>query len=630
MQPFWCFRPMSRSEMNHDPVEKDFFSVETLDSVADALVRESIQNSLDARASSSPVKVRFLLPEEEAHLDPSRVHRYFKGLRRHLEHSGVIDQLPSETEKISWLAVEDFGTRGLTGDPAAPDDPKSNERNDFYYFWRNVGRGKKSGIERGRWGLGKTMFPATSRIHSFFGVSRTQDGRSLLMGQAVLRIHKIDGVKHYPYGYFGRIEPDGFALPIADESVIEDFQSSFRLRRRTEPGLSVVVPYPRDTLNRQDLLLSVLKHYFFPILAGDLEVCIQAGESSTSITRDTIAGVASEHAGNEPNFLAMLDLAKKFLAVPKEKIVKAKLCAPNRAPRWNVELFTPSCLDEMAAKLDSGEELVIEVPVHVTPKSESPQLSHFFIALQRDPLLEKPAEAFIRQGITISGVTSLSSPGIRALVITRDDTLASFLGDAENPAHTLWQANSTKFKGKYLLGPSTLDFVKTAPRNVVRLLNKRTEVVDDKALRHLFPKLVERPRNSGPGTGAGPNPVRTAPPVVRAPKRKSPFSIQNVRGGVTISLTDDAGARFPLTAIVRCAYDVSKGNPFSRWSVADFHIGSTVTVKLRDGVILESSENRLLIRADGPSFNLQLLGFDTNRDLIVDVRLKETEHAATI
>lgn len=40
---------MQPGETNIDPTEAEFFSTEALGSPADALVREAIQNSLDAR-----------------------------------------------------------------------------------------------------------------------------------------------------------------------------------------------------------------------------------------------------------------------------------------------------------------------------------------------------------------------------------------------------------------------------------------------------------------------------------------------------------------------------------------------------------------------------------------------------
>jgi len=47
--PQWQFRRMHPGEMNIDPIESEFFSTEALESLADALVREAIQNSLGAR-----------------------------------------------------------------------------------------------------------------------------------------------------------------------------------------------------------------------------------------------------------------------------------------------------------------------------------------------------------------------------------------------------------------------------------------------------------------------------------------------------------------------------------------------------------------------------------------------------
>ena len=56
------------------------------------------------------------------------------------------------------MVVEDFGARGLGGNPLlsnAP-DPDSKVKEDFFWFWRNIGLSGKTGDDLGRWGLGKT------------------------------------------------------------------------------------------------------------------------------------------------------------------------------------------------------------------------------------------------------------------------------------------------------------------------------------------------------------------------------------------------------------------------------------------------------------------------------------------
>src|SRR6185295_17137772 len=119
--------------------------------------RESIQNSLDARAmrSRSPVRVRFRFAAGRHALAAEAVREYFGGLEPHLQAAArtIHTVLPREDEAVPYLLIEDFGTRGLTGDPSIdPElDPAGEEqKNDFFYFWRNVGRSNKGDIDRGR------------------------------------------------------------------------------------------------------------------------------------------------------------------------------------------------------------------------------------------------------------------------------------------------------------------------------------------------------------------------------------------------------------------------------------------------------------------------------------------------
>lgn len=245
--PQWRFRRMQPGEMNIDPIEAEFFSTEALGSMADALVREAIQNSLDARRPGENLSMRISVALADAALDGPEKRDYTNGLAPHLNasRSGLTKPPPAD-EPLSYIAIEDFGTRGLQGDPALSEDEEidveNGLRNDFFFFWRNIGRSRKHASELGRWGLGKTVFQAASRINSFFALTRrANDERRLLMGQSVLKIHKLDGQRYYPYGYFGCFAED-FAMPVEDEAWTERFCAHFGLARGHESGLSVVVP----------------------------------------------------------------------------------------------------------------------------------------------------------------------------------------------------------------------------------------------------------------------------------------------------------------------------------------------------------------------------------------------------
>ena len=197
----WGFRPLARGEVNSDPANAEFF---TTNSLTDALVRELVQNSLDARAGDAPVQMRIALPERR-HPAPDTAF-WLREIWPHVtaENSGLRIP-PSESDEIDFLVVEDFGTRGLCGDhEQAHDRPATNEpKNDFFYFWRNVGRSIKQEADRGRWGLGKTVLPAASRIQAFFGLTlRSSDYRRLLFGQTILKTHFLDGINYSPFGYY--------------------------------------------------------------------------------------------------------------------------------------------------------------------------------------------------------------------------------------------------------------------------------------------------------------------------------------------------------------------------------------------------------------------------------------------
>lgn len=79
------------------------------------------------------------------------------------------------------------------------------------------------------------------------------------------------------------------------------------------------------------------------------------------------------------------------------------------------------------------------------------------------------------------------SNGVRTVFISGDGILAELLTNAEGPAHTEWQPNRDKFKGKYRRGDVWLRFCKNAPRKVVELVRGSNEENDYQALADIFP-----------------------------------------------------------------------------------------------------------------------------------------------
>lgn len=81
--PHWRFARMTRAEINQDPVQGEFFSREA--DLPGRFVRESVQNSLDARSRGQTVRIRFAFSGERGALPVPQAARYLDGLERHVE-----------------------------------------------------------------------------------------------------------------------------------------------------------------------------------------------------------------------------------------------------------------------------------------------------------------------------------------------------------------------------------------------------------------------------------------------------------------------------------------------------------------------------------------------------------------
>jgi hypothetical protein len=403
---------MQPGEMNVDPIEGQFFTTEAIGSLTDALVRESIQNSLDAAASKGSVKVRFsFFSRSKIDLEELR-NRYIDGLVPHLEarHSGL-QEVPSVDKDLAYILIEDFGTRGLQGDIHQYDDLEDElKRNDFYYFWRNIGRTKKESTDLGRWGLGKTVFQAASQINSFFGLTvRKDDGRKLLMGQCVLRIHKVNGKRYSPYGYFGVFDQN-LALPVEDSGYVEKFSEDFAVGRSDQPGLTILVPYPDEDIRALDCVKSVIKHYFFPILSGKLICEVHSSQKRYLLDAASVDELLDKRSFKEGlGFRGMLDLARWAIRQTEDSYIRLGEPEQGKAPKLRDELFTKEQLEKATKDLSENKRLAFFVPISIQRQnSKDFMYSGFSVFLEKEDSLDRPEDCFIRQGITIPEVTSLT------------------------------------------------------------------------------------------------------------------------------------------------------------------------------------------------------------------------------
>jgi hypothetical protein len=590
--------------MDRPPTQRDQFNNDDVELV-DALVREALQNSLDARSGPDSVKVRFALHDPSAAEAAALVK--FLDLPRLREHLQLCNMVPDglDYEKPRLLVIEDFGTGGLTGLWDAWDEMP------FCDFWRRMGRSHKGGKSLGRWGLGKLVFSSASRVNVFFGLTTVAGTpmRTCLMGQAVLTTHTaLDGTRYDSHGFFAERGEDDFQLPITDAAEIAEFQSATKVTRDGQAGLSIVVPYVRDTVTTKRLVQGILNNYFFPILLGRLEVMV--GE--VRINAETFASLAKQHGGDRFADGQLAAFISNMRAVRQGEVVPTSL--PKNWIDVGVENALGDALKPLKDQLQNGACVCVRAPVLLKRKSGQEITTHVDLFVQR---AADGMALFVRDTIVLPAEAKyFRGRQVFAALVADEREVSSFLGDAENPAHTSWSATADLVEKNWRNPSNRLREIRNALQRVHDALVVSMETTDPNALIDIFSAPAE----------AGSRGRRPKGPIVRKPiinpKPQTPRTYRIVRLAGGFALRADKGLsqdNLPLVIRVRAAYDVLRGNPFSKHDALDFSFeNDELKVSAKGALVTTQGSNVLLVKVTALEFDVEVRGFDQKRDLIID------------
>jgi hypothetical protein len=451
------------------------------------------------------------------------------------------------------------------------------------------------------------------------------------MGRSILKSHQIGNERFVPDGYFGIQNDSDLTLPVTEQATLEQFCKLFGLKRGTEPGLSIVVPwYDAEEITPASLLEAVVRGYFFPTLCGDLTVVIvdpNGTEHELSAARllPTVREVGGDLA---TDMIPLIELA----AWGRQAVAERQQTLLNRVPetgalRWDPALIPADRIAGLRTSLEAGQRIAIRVPMPVREKNKPVVWSFFDIYLVRDGTEDRARPVYVREGIIISDIRSPLMRNTRALVVVDDKPLATLLGDSENPAHTQWQKDGSNYKGKYTYGESNIRFVVNSVHAIVQAIGGSCQEADRSLLIDLFslpatPGDPDAVRTRGRAPTPRPDgPVQPPPGDPPAPQPRS-YRVSRIRGGFTITAGDGAP---PSGLEIRAAYDVRRGSALAKWNRADFQfVRAPLRIDGSEGVeVIEQGDNRILVRITAPGFRLSVTGFDENRDLYVRVNERE-------
>jgi len=118
----WHFNEMRRSYKAREPIQGEFFAADAISDPGEALVREGIQNSLDARHNREKVRVRIRVSGRNAAVPRRAVAPYLDGHECHLRAPGNgLREIPGDEEACCVLGFEGFQTTCVVGDASLAD-----------------------------------------------------------------------------------------------------------------------------------------------------------------------------------------------------------------------------------------------------------------------------------------------------------------------------------------------------------------------------------------------------------------------------------------------------------------------------------------------------------------------------
>lgn len=217
--------------------------------VLDLLVRESIQNSLDARKSESKyVEVNYLTGR-------------FDNKRLSAELDGITDALRKRFPEgdYSFIAARDLNTVGLTGEL----DYKKIKNNDYGNLLKliyEICKPQETEGAGGSWGLGKTVyFRVGIGLVIYYSRIQTDTGYASRLAASFVEnenaknamIPVYQGQAKRGIAWWGEKIGENITQAVTDESYILDFLSIFGIEPYSgdETGTTIIIPYiDEDTL----------------------------------------------------------------------------------------------------------------------------------------------------------------------------------------------------------------------------------------------------------------------------------------------------------------------------------------------------------------------------------------------
>jgi len=573
----------------------------------DTFVREAIQNSLDARLDKQkPVTISFRfhqepLGERKPFLEGAIAQRKKARLR-----------VPAEWDegKISWITIEDYNAKGLSGD-------LEKRSSDFWNYWLNFGVSNKDGSERGGRGIGRVTFLIASQVQTVIGLTRrSKDAKTAACGMCVLKSGEFDGEYKSTHTYLASEEDNSRYIYKLHESEIfhRELKEAFEFTGYEDSGtsgLALAIPYPYSELNPRGILASAIEHFAPAIMNGTLQVCVDG----ISLNASSLEEIANDVALNIHS-MAIRENVERYLQLIKEGLTGELVEISVSDLRNGLQSLKDTAqIKELQKKIDSDElvGLCVAFPLEWKREVHTVRLKTI---LARTPSGFACIDRLFREGMSLPDVTAKIAPGLDMITLVDDELLATYLNCCEGKAHLdLLESQMIREKlDGYHANISVRRFIKRLPSDLRDLFIP--DIIEPDA--NIFDAFFSIPKANN-GNKPKKEKDRQDPPPPPPPKVPA-FIVEPLPDGFRYKANPDYEG-WPVNALVRAAY--ADGSRKPDWSEFDFRISELGTK--HEGCSMVINDNEFRMSDCTRDCSLEVTGFDTKREL--DTRLKVWKNA---
>lgn len=622
----WQFRTLNPNDTSGTSTAEDNFAQEERTSV-DILVRECIQNPIDARLENASVQVHFKWRTLESGASTFVADLLTDDFRKQQVLAGMANAAGTSAG-VGILVIEDFGTIGLRG--CYDDSAVEGDEQNWNAFWFREGEGAKPSKANGGAGQGKLTMYVASQIRTVAALTtRAMDGKRLLFGSCRFRRNYVIGKERYAREarWGNTSDPGELAMPVQDDTLLDAYEKELQIKRGASSGTTFLIPMPDPAITPDAITAAVINEFYFPVLRGTLTVYVDKQE----ISSDTISALATQLSGGlrlAAPYRAFLDeIAKQHLneqpiATFDERWAHEPKLAPEHLPAGQIQLVRDA--------FQSGAIISASFPIRVSSVASGPKQGHLRVFLQ-EAEQDKVHELFVRQDLAVDKEKSLRTAKrlapARALILIDDEVLSRFLAAAEEPTHREWNGSRPKLALQYRNAAATLRLVRHAASRLLDLLVPPA-TKDNLALASFFPDIAakketakaKQPKKKDAPDGGDTGVVEAPPPK----QRKLELLALDDGAMVRVNPATVENCVFPMTCKLELAYATELGKPFDQWDAADFYLSekSHVIASINVQEIVPRG-NEISFEIYGADGSLSVSGFDKNRQL--EMRLKYTE-----